>query len=54
MNDPWPCLLFIYHVMPMRGYHLPISQAMNSIILNDVTYYRRHIPNAPDFGSLSI
>ncbi|KHG28207.1 Sodium-coupled neutral amino acid transporter 1 [Gossypium arboreum] len=54
MNDSWSCLLFIYHVMPMRGYHLPISRAMNFTVVNDATNCRSCIPNAPTFGSLSI
>ncbi|KHG03711.1 hypothetical protein F383_26785 [Gossypium arboreum] len=40
--------------MPMRGYHLPISRAMNPAIVNDATYCRSHIPNALAFGSLFI
>ncbi|KHG06005.1 hypothetical protein F383_32887 [Gossypium arboreum] len=40
--------------MPMRGYHLPISRAMNSTIVNDTTYCRSCIPNTPTFGSSSI
>ncbi|KHG26797.1 hypothetical protein F383_05384 [Gossypium arboreum] len=40
--------------MPMRGYHLPISQAMNTTVVNGATYCRSHIPNAPAFSSLSI
>ncbi|KHG21233.1 Pregnancy zone [Gossypium arboreum] len=54
MNDPWPRLLFINHVMPMRGYHLPISRSMNFTIVNDATYYKSRISNTPAFGSLSI
>ncbi|KHG03393.1 hypothetical protein F383_27702 [Gossypium arboreum] len=38
----------------MRGYHLSISWAINSTIVNNVTYYRSRIPNALAFGSLSI
>ncbi|KHG03586.1 hypothetical protein F383_26815 [Gossypium arboreum] len=40
--------------MPKRGYHLPMSQAMNSIIVNNHTYCRSPILNAPTFGSLFI
>ncbi|KHG05079.1 hypothetical protein F383_30766 [Gossypium arboreum] len=40
--------------MPMRGYHLPMSRDMNSIIVNDATYYKSRILNAPVFDSLSI
>ncbi|KHG04410.1 hypothetical protein F383_29261 [Gossypium arboreum] len=47
MNNPWQRLLFIYHVMSMRGYHLPMSWAMNSTIVNDATYYRSRITNTP-------
>ncbi|KHG03660.1 hypothetical protein F383_27855 [Gossypium arboreum] len=54
MDDPWSHLLFINHVMPMRGYHLPMFWATNSIIVNDTTYYRSHTPNALAFSSLSI
>ncbi|MFQ6642965.1 hypothetical protein Gotur_018052 [Gossypium turneri] len=38
----------------MRGYHLPMFWAMNSTIVNNVTYYRSHTPNALAFSSLSI
>ncbi|KHG27430.1 hypothetical protein F383_12378 [Gossypium arboreum] len=38
----------------MTEYHLPISWAMNSTIVNDATYCRSHIPNALAFGFLSI
>ncbi|KHG19354.1 hypothetical protein F383_26297 [Gossypium arboreum] len=38
----------------MRGYHLLTSQAMNSTVVNDTTYYRSRTPNALAFGSLSI
>ncbi|KHF97425.1 hypothetical protein F383_36622 [Gossypium arboreum] len=38
----------------MRRYHLLISWAMNSTIVNDATYYRSLIPNALAFNSLSI
>ncbi|KHG26287.1 Pregnancy zone [Gossypium arboreum] len=54
MKDTWSCLPFIGHVMPMRGYHLPMSRAMNSIVVNDATYYRSRTPYAPAFYSLSI
>ncbi|KHG29209.1 hypothetical protein F383_16012 [Gossypium arboreum] len=27
--------------MPMRGYHLPISRAMNFAVVNDGTYYKK-------------
>ncbi|KHG05336.1 Taste receptor type 1 member 2 [Gossypium arboreum] len=40
--------------MPIRGYHLPMSWAMNSTIVNDATYCRSCIPNALAFNSLSI
>ncbi|KHF97810.1 hypothetical protein F383_13015 [Gossypium arboreum] len=40
--------------MLIRGYHLPISWAMNSTIVNDATYCRSHIPNTLTFNSLSI
>ncbi|KHG06749.1 Pregnancy zone [Gossypium arboreum] len=40
--------------MPMRGYHLPMSQAINFTIVNDATYYKSHTPNALAFDSLSI
>ncbi|KHG14894.1 hypothetical protein F383_17660 [Gossypium arboreum] len=39
--------------MPMRGYHLPMFQDMNSTIVHNTTYYRSHTPNAPTFSSLS-
>ncbi|KHG21618.1 hypothetical protein F383_27571 [Gossypium arboreum] len=39
--------------MPMRGYHLPVSWAMNSTIVNDATYCRCCVPNAPAFSSFS-
>ncbi|KHG03204.1 hypothetical protein F383_26532 [Gossypium arboreum] len=54
MNDPWPRLLFINHVIPMRGYNLTMSQAMNYTIVNDATCYRIRTPNTLAFGSLSI
>ncbi|KHG16199.1 hypothetical protein F383_22845 [Gossypium arboreum] len=38
----------------MRGYHLPISRAMNSTIVNDTTYCRSPIPNVLAFHFLSI
>ncbi|KHG04482.1 hypothetical protein F383_29255 [Gossypium arboreum] len=40
--------------MLVRGYHLPISRVMNSIIVNDATYCRSCIPNTRTFGFLSI
>ncbi|KHF99767.1 hypothetical protein F383_08593 [Gossypium arboreum] len=40
--------------MPIRGYHLPKSWAMNSTIVNVATYYKIRIPNTPAFNSLSI
>ncbi|KHG25790.1 Acetaldehyde dehydrogenase [Gossypium arboreum] len=54
MNDIWPRLLFINHVIPVRGYHSTMSRAMNSTIVNEATYCRSHTPNAPIFDSLSI
>ncbi|KAH1038569.1 hypothetical protein J1N35_040312 [Gossypium stocksii] len=38
----------------MKGYHLPISWAMNSTDVNDATYCRSHTPNAPAFSFLSV
>ncbi|KHG01934.1 Ribosomal RNA small subunit methyltransferase A [Gossypium arboreum] len=40
--------------MPMRGYHLRMSWAMNSMIVDDATYCISCMPNTPTFGSLSI
>ncbi|KHG03206.1 hypothetical protein F383_27493 [Gossypium arboreum] len=40
--------------MSMRRYHLPMSGAMNSTIMNDATYCRSRTPNALAFDSLSI
>ncbi|KHG18774.1 hypothetical protein F383_01878 [Gossypium arboreum] len=54
MNNSEPRLLFINHAMSTRGYHLSMSRAMNSNVVNDTIYYRSHIPNTPTFGSLSI
>ncbi|KHG08589.1 Phosphoglycerate kinase [Gossypium arboreum] len=54
MNDPWPHFIFINYVIPMRGYHLPMSQAINSTIVNDTTYCTSRTPNIPAFSSLSI
>ncbi|KHG03040.1 hypothetical protein F383_28201 [Gossypium arboreum] len=40
MNNLWTYLIFINHVMTMRGYHLPISRVMNFAIVNDITCCR--------------
>ncbi|KHG17553.1 Vesicle-associated membrane protein [Gossypium arboreum] len=54
MNNWWPRLLFINHVMPMRAYHLPMFWVMNSTVVNDTIDYRSRTPNASTFSSLSI
>ncbi|KHG22623.1 hypothetical protein F383_29856 [Gossypium arboreum] len=38
----------------MRRYHLPVSRAMNSTVLNCATYCRIHTPNGQAFDSLPI
>ena len=38
----------------MRGYYLPMSQSMISVVVNDTAYCKSCTPNAPAFNSLSI
>ncbi|KHF98149.1 hypothetical protein F383_37234 [Gossypium arboreum] len=54
MNSSGPRLLFINHVMPIKGYHLPMFWAINSIVMNNATYDRSRTPSAPAVSFLSI